>query len=97
MRHLRADRLGERLGKLPVGLAAFAGASQGRHDVQSLAAGRLAERRQAQFLEPCAQFARRRDDRREFDPGARIQIEHQPSGNFGLARLAVPRVQLESG
>ena len=62
--------------------------------MQALAARRLAEGHEVQFPQPRGDLAGARDHRIEADIGRRIEIEDQAARQFGIAGLAVPRMQL---
>ena len=62
--------------------------------MQPLAAGGLAESLQAQRLQPFGDRQRALDHVAETQVGRRIEIEHQPARQLGLAGLAVPGMQL---
>ena len=62
--------------------------------MQALAARELDEAFELDAGKPLAHVARCGDQAGPRHPLARIEIEHEPAGQFGIARLTVPGMQL---
>ncbi len=93
--HLRANDVRKILGYGPLNGALTC--SQRGHHMEALAPGGLAEGFKAGRFEPIADFDRGGDDRVEIHIRRGVQIEHQPTGDFRIARRAVPGMDFQGG